>query len=365
MSEIEMAAADAASPAEAIVEAPAVEVSTPEQVDAERTAELRAIWDKHNPPRAPDGKFSPRNPVEPDEAAPVEGAADEPEGQSPETEAVEPEKPAINAPVSWPAEMKAKFGTLPPDVQEYVHKRESESQQAISRMGNQIASVKPVVEILEQYKGRFEKAGLAPAEGIDRLLNVEAMLEANPYTAIQQIANAYGVDLGLFNGGQPSGESNAEIAGLKRQIEHLTSQLQETSTRVMTREQREQIAEQQAVEAQIAEFVKDKPDFDALEAEMLVAIPAIRQQKRGLSPKEVLAEAYEQAKWLNPQTREKMLAEQRKAEAAKQAEEAKKRAAEAKKVNRVNVRAQEPVTGLARSSDDTLREIAARAYGHL
>lgn len=362
MSELETGTAQVASPAEAMADSPAVE-TTP-QAEPETSAidaDLQAIWDKHNPPRGTDGKFASRTAVEGDTSSPATSI----EGQPPETGAAEPETPAIPAPHSWPADMKAKWDTLPPDAREYIAKRESEAHSAISRMGQQVKALEPVVDVLEQNRSVFERNGLNYQDGINALIRAQVALETNPVAAIQQLAQAYGVDLGVFGGNaDPSGASQ-HVAALQAQVTNLQRQLQETSSRVMSREQQEMLAQQQALEAQVSDFLKDKPDFDALEHEIVALIPAIRGRNPGMSAKDILAQAYEQAQWLNPEARARKQEAERKAQEAKASEEAKRKAMEAKRIGQTNVRSPAPVSGKARTSDDALKEIAMRHYGTL
>lgn len=360
MSELETGTAEAASPAEAVVESQPAAPTPEAPAEVDRDAELLAIYNKHNPQRGPDGKFQSRNPVEPSEGAPETTV----EGQPPSEATAEPAAPAIPAPNSWPAEMKAKWDTLPPDAREYIAKRESEAHQTISRMGQQVSAQKPVADLLEQNRAIFERNGMDYQTGIKTLLNAQVALETNPVHAIQQLAQAYGVDLGLFSNGAQPAENGGQITLLQRQIADLQRQLQDTSTRVQTREQQEQLSQQQALEAQVNDFLKDKPDFAKLEDDVLAILPAIKAKNPGASPKEALALAYEQAQWLNPETRAAKLEADRKAAEAKAAEEARKRASEAKNAGRANVKTTAPVSGKAPSWEDEMMGIYRRNHGN-
>ena len=358
--EVTGTAPEVASPEPTVAETPAVQ-ETAQPFDGGNDAELMAVWEKHNPPRGVDGKFAPRTAVEGQSEPP----AAELEGQAPEAAKAEPEIPAIPAPNSWPAEMKAKWDTLPPDAREYIAKRESEAHSQISRMGQQVKALEPVVNVLEQNRSVFERNGLNYQDGINALLRAQVALETNPVAAIQQLAQAYGVDLGSFAGGQTEGSASHQVAALQAQVMNLQRQLQETSSRVMSREQQEAAAQQQALEAQVSDFLKDKNDFEALENEIVSLIPAIRSRNPGMSAKDILAQAYEQAQWLNPEARARKLEADRKAAEAKASEEAKRKATEAKRIGQTNVRSPAPVSGKPRNSDDALKEIALRHYGTL
>ena len=369
MSELETGTVPAASPAEAIVETPAVETTAAPETSAPETAsdpgetslddDLAAVWDKNNATTARDeqGRFASQNP---NAAKPAQETT---EGQNPEATGAETAEPSIPAPHSWPAEMKAKWDTLPPDAREYIAKRESEAHSTISRMGQTVKAFQPVAETLEQHRSVFERNGMDFQGGIQALLNAQLALEQNPVAAIQHLAGAYGVDLAKLYGGngeQPSGQP--QVAALEAQLAHLTRQLQETSHKVLTREQRESDAQRQTLESVVSEFIQDKPDFDAIEAEIMAIIPAIRGKKPGASPKELLAEAYEQAQWINPEARARKLEADRKASEAKAADEAAKRAVQAKKAASLNVKSSQSSQSDMKTMDQTLAEIARRAY---
>lgn len=356
MSDLETGAVETAIPNETAAPVAAPEVaSTPEAetsadgFDASLDDELRAIHAKAYPKRTPDGKFQAVEGVEP--------PADQAEAvQAPEAAPVEQAQPAIDAPVSWTAEMKAKFGTLPPDAQSYIAQREREAAQALTRYGQQVKTFEPIAQVVEQHRSIFERNGVTPEQGLPLLFQAQAMLDQDPVSGIAAIARQYGIDLGALQGTQVH---SPELVSLRAEIANLKQQLTETSSHVRGREEREQDARRQALETQVSDFRKANPDFDLVEAEVISLIPLIRGKEPGLSEKEILAKAYDQAAWLNPDLRTKRTA----SEAAKAAEAARKKADEAKRLNSLNVKSGTAGKPAARSWDDDLRAIASKHYG--
>lgn len=350
MSDLETGAAEAVVPNDVAVSAPAPapETTAPAQeAEYDDTPELEAIWNKANPVRGADGKFQ--------ATTQPEGAAAEPEAVQAVDPAIEQAKPAIDAPVSWTAEMKAKFGNLAPEVQTYVAQREREAAQALSRYGEKAKQYEPVANVIEQNRVIFERNGVAPEQGVALLLQAQAMLDTDPVAGIAAIAQQYGVDLGALQGRTTTAP---ELLSLKAEIANLKAQLNETSTQVRGRQEQEAEARRNALEAQVSDFKKANPDFDLVENEVISLIPLIRSKEQGLSEKEVLAKAYEQAAWLNPDLRAKRVA----ADQAKAAEAARKKAEEAKKLGSLNVRSAAQAKPAAMSWDDDLQAIAAKAY---
>jgi hypothetical protein len=354
MSELETGAVDTAIPNDTAVSTPAPEVAAPEASEGPfDDSALQAIWDKHNPTRGSDGKFQPKTPAVEGEAPP----AAEIEAVQPTDQTPEPAAPAIEAPVSWTAEMKAKWSSLPPDVQAYAAQRERETAQALTRYGQQVKQFEPLAGILEQNKVVFERNGVKPEQGVQLLLQAQAMLDQDPISGIAEIARRYGVDLGSLQGAQTQAP---ELLALRAEISNLKQQLSETSSQVRTREERETSARREAAEAIVSDFRKANPDFDLVETEVINLIPLVRERTPGLSEKEILAKAYEEAGWLNPAIRAKRQAD----ENAKQQAEQRKKADEAKKVSSLNVRSNSTARPAARSWDDDLSSIAAKHYGN-
>jgi len=258
---------DAAPAAAPEVEQPAVDTTD---------ADLRAIWDKHNPARDETGRFASRTP-----AVEAEPPAEEISGQTPEPEATEPAKPAIDAPHSWPAEMKQRWASLPPEAQEYIARRESEVHQQITRMGQQVKGFEPVARLVEQQKGTFERLGMTPEQGLGLLFQAQRALEENPVAAIHKLAADFGVDLQALYGQAQNGGSQPQVVALQTEIANLKRQIADTSRIVLSRDEREAAERATAAEKQVADFVEKHPDFPDLEADIISLLPMIRSQEKG------------------------------------------------------------------------------------
>jgi hypothetical protein len=308
--------------------------------------DLRGIWEKNHPPRE-NGRFVSKNPAP--EPAAEEGATEVTENavQSAET-VVEQAKPAIDAPVSWTAEQKAKWATLPPDTQAYIAQRDKESHEAISRAGQQIKAFEPIGKVIEQYSHVFQKNGLQPHDGIARMMAVNEMLETNAPAAIREIAKAYGVNLQGTTDEQDASPESPRIAELEarlaRQEAHLTAQLRQ-----------KQEADDAALAREIADFAKDKPHFET-----------VRKVMAGLmnsGAAETMQDAYDRAIYADPTIRQSLQVEaQTKAEEQRKAEEA-KRVSAAKKAAGVNVKSSTAHSNGPKSMDDELWAIARKNYG--
>jgi hypothetical protein len=314
---------------------------TPEVAAPSLDDDLRGIWDKRNPPRE-NGRFVAKNPTEQAaDAPPAEVAV-----QTAET-VVEQAKPAIDAPISWTAEQKAKWASLPPDTQAYIAQRDKESHEAISRAGQQIKAFEPIRNVIEQFAPTFQKNGLQPHEGIARMMAVNEMLETNPRAAIAEIAKAYGVNL-QGETSQDADPGSARVAELEAKLAKVESHL--------TAQQRQQMqAENNALAREIADFAKDKPHFES-----------VRKVMAGLMSSgaaETMQEAYDRAVYADPTIRQSILADQQKANEEKRKTDEAERVKAAKKAAGVNVKSSPGQSNQTRTLDDDLREIARKHYG--
>lgn len=317
MSDVTLTAPEAPAAAETVTSTPTVAET------------MGAVWDKLNPPREA-GKF-----VAQDAAQPTSEAAETPAKEAgteatdqPATAAPDQAKPAIEAPASWSAEMKAKLSTLPPehaDIVRYAAQRDKEQADAISRMGQTVKQYEPIRSVVEQNAEVFRRNGVQPAEGVARMLAVESYLQTNPRAAIAELARAYGVDLG---NAAPTPESE-HVTRLERQVAQIEGKL--------TSQER---AAQEAREADLSRAIetasKDLPHYE--EVKSIIAGLLLSGEIPEADPAVMIKAAYERAVYAKPETRQRLQDEQRKADEAKSKAEAEKKAADARKAASLNAR---------------------------
>ena len=189
------------------------------------------------------------------------------------------------------------------------------------------------------------------------MLNAERRLAQDPYSAIAEIAQAYGVNLGAYGTNQQPG---AVEHALRQQILSLEQRLNETSSRIQQREAHEALTQERTVASEIEKFATGKSDWAELENDILAEIIGIRANIDSgvlpdMSPQDMLAKAYDRAQRNNPQVWEKKQAEVRKAEDEKRVAEAQKRAEEAKRSKVVNINTQAASGKSISTMDDDLR----------
>lgn len=355
--------------------APANETALPVDTTSNQTQDtspsideqLMAVWNKNNPERDPHGRFAARenSATEADSGAqePAETAAENTADQTAEAKPEQTQVSAIEAPLSWSAEQKAKWGSVPPELQAYIAQRDKEQHEAISRAGQQVKTFEPISKVVEHFQETFRRNNLQPADAIERLLAVESSLAQNPGNAIKDIAKAYGVDLRTLIDGQLAApqqddkgqQADPAVATLQAELAEVRANNEKVMSYLTAQQRAQYEHEQTALARQIADFAKDKPHFEAVRKHM----GALLQADENLT----LDQAYEQATYAVPEIRQRILADQRKADEDKRAEEARKKAADAKKSAKVNVNSSIAGGNTPKTMDDTLNEIARRRYG--
>jgi len=259
------------------------QIETPEPVE---TAEEKAAREYQ---RDEAGRFAAKQQEEqaqPDPAA------------QPQQQAKQPWKPL------WYKDEYGDWQKLPEGFRKTLEQRETESAQAITKHSMAAKSWEPVLKEFEPYKQHLQQAGITEQQYVGQLVQADKFLREDPVAAINWIAQQYcGVDLyGLANYAydnqfQPAAQPDPmaqQIAALQQQIQQLQQ-----------RPDQERLAAEQA---QIQAWAKDKPHFEDVRGYM----HALSQ--RPDYAEATLDELYEAAMYAHPQLRQRILADQRKAE---------------------------------------------------
>lgn len=254
------------------------------------------------PVHGEDGRFQPKV------VAPGAPAANEVPGGPQTAQTPDPAPPVIEAPQSLPADVKAEWSKLPPQVQKFWSDREGEIHKKFTTDGERLKSLSGYEEVLAPYQERLKQVGAPPTEYIRRLAEADRLLSTDPRAGILQVAQMYGINLGQL--AQPGGQPDPNNA--------LTQRLTQLQSQVETLTKGAETAKLSAAQQAIDDFKKDKPHFDALE-------PLMVQLMEGGVAKD-MPDAYAKALKLDEATSAKIEAEAKKAAEEKAAEEAKEKA---------------------------------------
>lgn len=296
-------------------------------------ADLEKIWAKHNPARGEKGQF----------AAKADGA---PEASDKGNDALSPgaQPETKSMPASWSKASEAVWKSLTPEAQDMVLKREADGEKGVQALKQQYEPLKGIAHAIEPHKALLAQMGLSPEQGVERLIGFHSRMMSDPYRGIIDVAAAYNVDLNrLFAPqGQRPGENSA--------IDQLEAKIRTLEAELAADKQAKAHAFTSDLEKQVNDFAS-KPDhkyFDQLRPVMA------RLLQSGQAAD--LADAYKQAARLDDEVWSAMEREKREAESSKE------RAASAKRSAAINVRSS-PAGSPRKSSEDDLKEIAARYYG--
>lgn len=305
------------------------EVTTPEDVADTQTDDVTDVVDD-KPERARDetGKFTKKE-------------ATEEIVEAPELTA-EPAAPVLEAPQAWTGPMKEKWGTLAPDVQAEILRRENDIHKMVTSKEGDLRLGREMKDVIGPYMPIITAEGGNPVAAVQSLLNTAYQLRTGTpqqkVALIHQIAETYGVDLGQAGTHQPDNY----IQSLHNEIAQLKQTLNPDA--IMSRLQEKQ--ENDRIHAEVNAFAANPANKHYEQVKAFMAPLLASGQAKDLQ------EAYDMACYANPNIRSTLLQEQ---DAERQA----KRKAEltAKKQAAVSVTGSPSANaGNAKSPERTLRE---------
>lgn len=111
----------------------------------------------------------------------------------------DPSVKPIDAPISWKAEMKAKWAALPPDIQGEITRREKEMEKKISEVDGERHFGRTLKEVINPYTPLFAMSNATPESGIKEMLGYAQILQmGNPQQKGQllwQLAQRWNADM--------------------------------------------------------------------------------------------------------------------------------------------------------------------------
>lgn len=353
-------------------------LAAPAKADVEKkTAAAATVAPKDAKPaegteRGPDGKFLPKG------AAPAAATATPDKNAPPAPEGTD--KPVSDGPPgTLPANIKAEWETYPPSVKAFIAKRETDLSQAAGKAGFEINRLTKQWEPVEAIIGP-RRAAIVAQQGsvenwLDQLVKYSDFAGADPegfmgwFLSQPNIASRVNLEK-LLGAAPQGGQQGAALANdpvvkqLQQTITGLTSRLQQFESGIQQQRVNSDISELDAFEAE-----KDQagslahPHYAALRdnGQLGPEIQIVRNQHPEWSVRQVIAQAYENAVWKNPETRTQLLTTQE--QKAREEKEAKDRAAAASTARKfVTGNPPGPTSPPGTQSNDLRAEIAANYY---
>lgn len=273
-----------------------------------------------------------------EETEAAETAAVEDVGEEPAEPAIKAEEPkaeleALSAPENWAEEDRNTFKALTDlgdqgrAAQEFLLNRHKAMEGDYTRKNQERAEAmreyEPIRQLFEPYVDVLASQGLTPAAKIQQWAQIEQSLASNPLETLQWLAQQNNVDLGNME----IQEQSPELTGLRKELNDLRNSIAQ-------RERADREARLGAVNAQIEEFSEMKTEAGELAhpyfADVMDEIIALAQAERQAGREPDLGAMYDKAVWMNPSTREKLIASQREAEEKRRLADARQKAAKAK-----------------------------------
>lgn len=305
-------------------------------------------------------------------------AKDKPAEQKPAAESADSAKPEPSkdaAPGTLPADIRATWEALPPNVKAFMAKRETDLSQAAGKSGFEINQLKQKYEPIEALLGP-RRAAVTAQHGsvetwLEQLLNYSDFAGQDPegflawYLSQPNIGSR--VDLTKLlgqptqDGAQDQVLASPAVQKLQQTIGVLERRLQQFEGTTQQQKVRSDTSEIDAFEAEKDESGNQKhPHFATLRdtGVLLPQLQIVNQQHPEWSMRQKIAQAYEQAVWVHSDTRNTVLTTQE--QKAREEAEAKVRAEAASRARKFVSGGPPTAPSSAGSPKDDLRaEIAA------
>lgn len=260
------------------------------------------------------------------------------EGISDAGEEGEPEEQLIEAPEHWPQADKELFENLDQSGREFLLRRHKEMEGDYTRKTQEFAQQRKEIEPIKQFFDTWEpyanKMGMPLQVGLQKLLEADSALRNGTIEQkrqmLAQIASDYGVSFE-----DEEDYADPAIKALKDELSQVKNQLSGYE-----HGQKKQTEESYKAEALALFNEKDEsgnfkyPHVEKLQPQMTTLLQS--GQAQGTSFREQLINAYEMAQWMNPETRQQLLASQQASKDEKEKERLRKAAAQAKKSAKAN-----------------------------
>jgi len=292
-------------------------------------------------------------------AADLPATLPEPTAASESTAPTAPEAPPEPGwkayPKTWKPEHSAHWNSLPEAVKEEAQRREDdfhkglEPYKAKAQMGERLERLlKPHEEVIQRY-------GLDTEKLLGNLLQAQMQLSLGKpedrVALIKQLLTSYNIDPATL-GGQPAGDAPY----IDPTLVTLQSEVAEVKSALNAEQQRRTVELRKQAAAEVESFRADKANdlFDQAANEIGQILKS--------DSKITLAEAYERATWVNPDTRKIRMEREAKAQAAAAEKAERERAEKAAAATRGSVRTtprSSSATAPVGTIDETMRETLA------
>lgn len=211
----------------------------------------------------------------------------------------------LEAPKSYKKEYAEPFKTIPYEVRKYIHQREQEMEDGRNKYQERLDSYKWLDDAFAQNQTRLLQSGISnPQQWFGQMALLEKGLSLKPKETIEILAQEFGVPLADTQGtSSPDNALINRIAQLERNLTNLGNAFADQS---------------------VGSFAKATDNAGNLIHPHFEAAKNVMLQLLNSGMARTTDEAYDKAIWMIPEIKDKLIAEQTKANLEKQANEAKK-----------------------------------------
>ena len=241
----------------------------------------------------------------PEEIAGLESAERVTEDQPP-TEAA-----PITAPLSWPGDMRKLWSKLPREAQDYIAKRDLETQQAFSRKGRQDAELE---EVFKPYADEWAVRGITPVQVVKQYMAWAEQLQRDPIGASLRLAQQYGATPDHFRSALSQGQQGLNQAYQPPPTTHLEHRLAQLEQMYQSQSEQAQEQQRQGTAAEIEGFFGEtdkggnllRPYYVEVYPTLTSITRAMREANPTMPIRDVLSRAYDAAIAADPDIRGKV-----------------------------------------------------------
>lgn len=274
-------------------------------------------------------------------------------GKEPEAESPTPD--ALVANDKWSDEVKAAFASSPREIQQFALDRERDVESHLTKKTQELSDQSRALEslnaILDPRRQTAALHGQSIEQNVAQLYAMSDAANNDPLGFIKWMAANNGIDLTQLSQQGETENVDPNVAALQQRL-----QASEQAINQMINGQQVAITDQnQRIVADFSSKEENK-HFKDVEQDVLNLIPTVKAQNPAMTPQEVLKAAYDTAVYVNPQVREKILAEQ--ADAARKEMQSKADKAKATKGVSTKTKGDVSIKQESGSIFDTIAELA-------
>lgn len=257
----------------------------------------------------------------------IEGRKEEvlKEGDKPSKDNVK-EETGLKPLDTWPDDVKAKFGQLPKEHQEFLLKREKEREAYFTKTTQEIAPMRRVSQAFQPFLQQVQSQFNIGAEQVlgSSLQTLQTLVYGTPQQKLTEwmnVAQQYGIPVNQPQQGAQDEWVDPDIRALREQNNQLMQKIQSIETGFLSKNEMEQRQAYSKADADIESFINAKTESGEpvnpfaseprVLQEMAVLTKAYKSEGMEVPP---LAELYNKAIYSLPDVREKVI--QREKEAA-------------------------------------------------